>query len=408
MLAYLTDAEGRWDKLESFARANPAVQLVGDRLELAEGATFVFGGDAIDRGPAARRMVATLLEARRRYGERVVLLAGNRDINKLRLRAELGGRPPPRAPSEVRGRRAALLQWILANTMGARQAFEHARTEHRADGSDGSDEAVAARMVEDLRPDGPLTTYLGHCQLAYRHGSTLFVHGAVTRESLGHIPGRPRQDSVDGWIAQLNRFYAEGLDAYRTTPADGETPDAAQAVIDYQAPVRGTRANQASVVYGRTANADNDPRLPEDEVIASLLAAGLQRLVVGHTPSGDLPSVLRRGGFTLVMADNSYGRIERGSRVLIDGERVHVRGACQLDDGREVEVSFWADEDPVGLCTADTGHLIKAPLPAATAAEGDGQMMPSRWLLFRALPELKVEQVAEAVEGRQRRAPESL
>ena len=45
----------------------------------------MFGGDAIDRGPGGRRIVRTLLAARRRYGDRVILLAGNRDINKLRL-----------------------------------------------------------------------------------------------------------------------------------------------------------------------------------------------------------------------------------------------------------------------------------------------------------------------------------
>ena len=130
MIAYLTDVEGRWDKLASFADRNPLVQLAGDRLRLSDGATFVFGGDAIDRGPAGRRIVDTLLAARREYGERVVLLAGNRDINKLRLRRELDGAPPARTPPALReGPRGELLRWIFGNTMGAGEAFDHRATE---------------------------------------------------------------------------------------------------------------------------------------------------------------------------------------------------------------------------------------------------------------------------------------
>jgi len=59
MIAYLTDVEGRWDKVESFVDQNPHVSLKDGALRLADGVTFVFGGDAIDRAThrcaAARR-----------------------------------------------------------------------------------------------------------------------------------------------------------------------------------------------------------------------------------------------------------------------------------------------------------------------------------------------------------------
>jgi hypothetical protein len=86
-IAYVTDLEGRWDKLATFAEGQADVWLARDgSLALAEGVTFVFGGDVCDRGAGSRRLVEVLLEAKRRYGDRVVLLAGNRDLNKLRLR----------------------------------------------------------------------------------------------------------------------------------------------------------------------------------------------------------------------------------------------------------------------------------------------------------------------------------
>ncbi|MEO7733075.1 MAG: metallophosphoesterase, partial [Kofleriaceae bacterium] len=120
MLAYVTDVEGRWDKLVSFAEGNPHVWLDGTALRLADGVTFVFGGDAIDRGPHGRRIVATLLAARRDYGDRVVLIAGNRDLNKLRLVRDLVTPPAGAPPGATRG---ALLRWIFQATMGAPRAF---------------------------------------------------------------------------------------------------------------------------------------------------------------------------------------------------------------------------------------------------------------------------------------------
>ena len=99
----------------SFTTGNPHVSLTDGELRLGEGVTFVFGGDAIDRGAHGRRFVALLLAAQRRYGERVVLLAGNRDLNKLRLVTELGGQPHRLAPAT--STRAELLRWTLANTM---------------------------------------------------------------------------------------------------------------------------------------------------------------------------------------------------------------------------------------------------------------------------------------------------
>jgi hypothetical protein len=393
MLVYTTDVEGRWEKLASFARDNPYVHLVDGRLGIAPGATFVFGGDAIDRGPDGRRLVATLLDAKRRHGDRVVLLAGNRDINKLRLRRELAGFPPARAPEDVRAHRPTLLRWIFANTMGTKGAFEHRHAELLAEGRAAADEDVVESFLADLAPDGVLTAYLRECCLAWRAGATLFVHGGVTDESVGAVPDRGRLDDVDRWIAELNRFYAEQIDAYQTGTMGPDGPGWA-ALVRYQAPVPGTRANQGSVVYGRTANEDNDPRLPEPAAIERLLRDGVERVILGHTPAGDVPSALRHGRFVLLMADNSHGRVETGSQVFVDGDRLSFAGRCKLDDGRVVDVRATV-EPPVGLCTADSGHLVKARLEAG-------------WLLFRALPGYRTEQIEGSIEGRPLGAPRSL
>jgi hypothetical protein len=391
-VAYLTDVEGLWDKVVDFARDNPLVQLDGDRIVLADGATFVFGGDAIDRGPWSRRVVAALLDAKRRHGERVILLAGNRDINKMRLARELTGSPPARAPREVvEAGRAALLRWILDHTMGARRAFDMRLAELSHEAGAVTAEDVAESFLADVSPGGPLTEYLAACQLAYRHEGTLFVHGAVTGESLGAVPGHARKiDDIDEWIAALNGFYREQVTAYRERRMVGGEPAWAP-LVAYQAPVPGTRLHQASVVYGRPADGLGNPVLPAPEVTAALMRAGIGRVVVGHTPSGDTPSVLREDGFQLVIADNSYGRVERGTQLEIDGERLRVAASVLLDGGSEAAVRFelpsLSGAGPVGLRDATTGRLVKGKLES-----GD-------YLGFRFLEGYTVEQTPLSAEA---------
>ena len=387
MIAYLTDVEGRWDKVESFVEGNPHVSLVDGALRLADGVTFVFGGDAVDRGPHGRRVVSLLLAARREYGERVVLLAGNRDINKLRLWRELAGHPPPRAPSAPR---PELLRWIFEHTMGARDAFAHRAAELRAEGRGGSDTEVVESILEDLAPGGAMRAYLRECRLVARMGATLFVHGAITRESLGVVPGRSeRLADVDAWASALNELYAQELSAFDR----GLEP---RTLIAYQAPREGTRWNQGSVVYGRLTDEHANPQLPDADVVAQLHACGVGRLVVGHTPSGDCPAIVRDGRFELVLADSSHGRVERGSQLVLTDDEVSVSGVTVLDDGRHASVRFSSKriepDAPLGMRDRATGQLVKARL-----ADGD-------YLLFRGLSGYRVEQRAASSEDVGRRA----
>lgn len=391
-VAYVTDVEGSWERLESFCRDNPQVRLDDDgRLQVTAGATFVFGGDAIDRGPAARRVVRTLLEAKERQPEQVVLLAGNRDLNKLRLVRELEGHLPRRAPDEVRALpRAELLKWIFAHTMGAADAFEHRRTELTLETRAHDDESVAQSFLDDLAPGGDLERYLARCQLGFRAGHTLFVHGGLAAEALtvvpGEAPGDLRRLDVDEWLARLERFYAGQMAAFGARALEPDGRPAWESAILYQAPLRGKKSNPGSVVYGRMCDEHNNPALPSREVIEALLRAGVRRIVVGHTPSGDTPSIVRATEtarpFEVIIADNSRSRVATGSKLFVRDEAFRVEARCVLDDGapRPVQVELAADDraTPIGK-RIDDGSLVKAEL-------ADG------WLVFRYKPAFEVTQ----------------
>jgi hypothetical protein len=249
-----------------------------------------------------------------------------------------------------------------------------------------SEEDVVDSFLEDLGPHGELRAYLSACRLVYRHGNTLFVHGGVHEHSLGLVPTGERVEGVDAWGEALNGWYHEQLAAFAEGRMQGDGTPAWEPLIAYQAPVPGKRINTASVVYGRMADESNHPTLPSPALIETLARSGIHRLLVGHTPSGDCPSVLREEDFELILADNSYGRVEGASRVLLGEERVWVEGQVKLDDGRlepvKLQLGLGDSALPVGRKLVDSGQLVKGPL---TSGE---------WLLFRALPQFRVEQLA--------------
>lgn len=397
-VAYLTDIEGMWSKVESFANGNPLVRLDGETLAVAEGALFVFGGDAVDRGPHSRRIIRSLLDVKRRQPSQVVLLAGNRDLNKLRLRRELHGHPPQRMPEDVRSRPLPdQLRWIFSHTMGAGFAFEHRRTELNG----ATDDDVVQSFMDDVADGGAHLEYLKRCQLGFRHGATLFVHGGVTDESFLAVPGGRRTESVEAWLAALNGWFAQQMTAVLEDRLDADGKPAWSALMAYQAPLPGTRLNQTSVVYGRTADPDNNPLLPPRAVREQLNREGIRRLVVGHTPNGDSPSLLRAPGFEQVIADNSHARGPEGACVLLDDEQTKVDAVTVLDDGsrHRVRFSLRLDDEatPIGRRLRRTGELLK------------GQLESGALLGFRYLPGYRCEQRAVALrelDGEQLDIPE--
>jgi hypothetical protein len=143
-------------------------------------------------------------------------------------------------------------------------------------------------------------------------------------------------------------------------------------------------------VYARPCDSFGNPTVPPEHVIGALRSSDVRRVVIGHTPSGDCPAIVRDdAGFELVLADNSYGRTEGGSRVTIDAAGVlRTEGTTVLDSGERelVATELAAETDPgrafVGLRDERTGRLVKARL-----ARGD-------FLTFRALEGRRVEQIA--------------
>lgn len=108
-VGFVTDIEGNLDFWRRYVEQSEVLYLDREApiedglwgreppLRLREGCVFVHGGDSFDKGPGDVVVASELVKLKRRYPDRVFLILGNRDLNKLRMSSEL-------APSLVNAR----------------------------------------------------------------------------------------------------------------------------------------------------------------------------------------------------------------------------------------------------------------------------------------------------------------
>ena len=174
-IGYVTDVEGDLGFWQRYCAISEVIDDSGglDELRLRPGCHFVFGGDSVDKSSGDLRFLRSLLALRQRDPDRVHLVLGNRDINKMRLLAELDGSRdnwlaasehpgvywragggPEGGPSTPATYLAALtgsraldtvanrLRYMLADNMGSPRAFEFRRQELAALGVNAAAVAV--------------------------------------------------------------------------------------------------------------------------------------------------------------------------------------------------------------------------------------------------------------------------
>lgn len=406
-LGYVTDVEGNLDYFLRYVEQSKVLRidessspsatstnsstlksvfldLVGDNTY------FVFGGDAVDKGPGDIRLVRALVGLKKRYPERVFLLVGNRDLNKLRFTAELSEEdmardlheiPPPhwdpKAPSileylqnkqnklregkgvhktiEKLNTRVHRLQYLLKHTLGCPETFEFRRQElallrevfelHITD-----EDVVESFLFEVADPEGSLRQYMEVADVAIVLGNTLFCHGAVDTNTMKFVP---RDDSkfenpaskppagamiqnVHDWTRALNKYLKKGLADHLQRPLWNEdrTSRGGESLMALQNRPAMWGRSIVSNCYGdggvittehanlirtnpeRVAQEATNPMIfeaissdPLDTSVANWLhEQGIQRIVVGHKPTGDCPAVLSAiyHGVEIVSADTSY------------------------------------------------------------------------------------------------------
>jgi hypothetical protein len=459
----------------------------------------VFGGDLFDHGPGDLRLATALVDFKARFPDRVHLIAGNRDLNKLRLLTELDEHVlalPPSHPSaffpywqqpkyvttlaQYLERRAKVarrvtkgaaaeytaldfvpkswretgtkkqqqqdgrdlnrverLRWILRHTMGAPDAFENRRHELGILGHARSNEEVEVSDMDVFRSfqgsveqGGIVRDYMEQTQLMLILGDSMYVHGAIRDCNVGWVPPLLSSSSSSSssstsihtdafaWCRALNEWQRHQMRAWRVAGSNltaepffkkwERLQDDAPAAevgrhLPQDHPMR-LRAGGCLMDYGVPGGAEGkavvhsswldvehrpDPAaVGSGRVSAMITNAGIARVVTGHVPHGDCPTMLRGGGgdgddndsFAVLMCDTTYcagtpgdwhSRGDTAVEVLVEsGEAVNPKrgkaSSCRIHgmfvDGESFDfcVEDWAQE--MGKAMPD-GRYVGHPRP---------------------------------------------
>ena len=213
-VGYITDLEGDLDTFNRYLGSGRAVLFRDEKEELqlrSPTAAFVFGGDLFDRGPGDLQLARELVALKKRHPDRVFLIMGNRDINKMRFTAELQAGEVALGPDSAfqpwwdpkatkladflakkgwTDTPVARLKWMLTCTLGSPHAFGHRRAElARLAGKDVA-EISEAEVLESysqsvLDKNGEVVAYLRNAQVGVIIGDTLFVPWSGGEASFG-------------------------------------------------------------------------------------------------------------------------------------------------------------------------------------------------------------------------------
>ncbi|GMI01964.1 hypothetical protein TrST_g6105 [Triparma strigata] len=330
---FLTDVEGNNAYLENFlARSRILSVNSTGGYDLSPNGYFVYGGDSVDKGTADIRVVKMLVALKKKYPERVFLILGNRDMNKLRFPAELDekslatssdiywdSRHTPFAawcqeklqqPTE----QASKIRWMLECTMGSSTTFETRRMElaemKLIEKNLVTDKMVTNSFLESVDPKGKdawMLEYVKLGQLMLILDNSLFVHGGLKENLLGCVPGSDPEveaDEVDAeaWCTALNEWKNDMVRAYVKNPkGEGHLQ-----LLDYGVP-GGNRGK--TCVYNNMLNNGNCVA-PDIGVEEFCEVNGVRRIFVGHQPHGECPSVIKRSSVTIFVCDTSFSDVD--------------------------------------------------------------------------------------------------
>lgn len=363
-IEFFSDIEGNWDYFSSLVSRSSVVEFSPDdgKILLAPDSIFVHGGDAPDKGPGDIRVVKALSRLKRDYPDRVFLICGNRDTNKLRFSSELADGETGESTDiywdtnavkyrdfiereSIADGPISSLKWMLECTMGCPTTFETRRAElasiqGQKSISSISDNDVLQSFKDSVDPSGSdpwMLDYLRCGQLMLIVGDCLFVHGAVLNKCLGKVPGQDTvAEGLQGWCEALNAFMAENVAEFERQPRwDCERHRGGELIMNYGVP---NGFSGATVVYNSYMVNGNCVE-PDEEVIKYLSNAGIRRVFTGHQPTGDCPAVISVDGLSVFMCDTSYSDVKadksrnpannRGkalSNVVITSESTTVTG----------------------------------------------------------------------------------
>jgi len=405
VIEFITDVEGHWEYFLRLAHCSKVLYWDDEErgdwgpgiLRLRANGMLVFGGDAPDKGPGDIRLVKTLLGLKKRFPQQVYFILGNRDIMKLRFISELHEVGPPgqewlptwdlkaktfdqfleeHQDKGIERNKLGKLKWLLHCTMGCQDTtFDTRKRELAILKGRASDADVLSSYISSVDSQSADPWMLEFCRfgkIALVIGDILFLHGGISTESYGIVPGKEgRCSSVKDWVDQLNAWKDQQLQDFCRSPLfykdqNGKQRRGGEDLILYGTPAAG----KSSVIYHNPFQ-DGNPVQRSEEVQDFLQKSGIDRVLSGHQPHGQTPTVVRHPhtGLLAITADTSRsdskaskifnpadnrGIVYSAVRLLRDS--VEIEG--QLADGRYHGCKLHRDPEKDKLPDALVGRQL--------------------------------------------------
>jgi len=238
----VSDVEGQWDYFSNFVEhskglsfavpAEPSLRRDPDllELELEDGWHFVYGGDACDKGSGTLRFLEAMVTLKKKSPNRVHLLFGNGDINRLRWADELR-QSDLTQPKEVTGplwAAAGPFQFEPEDFETRREELAHMEGKFT---HEVTDKDVMKSYLEGLKQGGWLHEYLHLAQMGVMLGETLFVDGqviALSPEEVGTVTAEEKEKAgleMEDWVTRLNSWARNRLEEMDQKPPWEKLPD---------------------------------------------------------------------------------------------------------------------------------------------------------------------------------------
>ncbi len=387
VVGVLGDLEGNIARFDDYIKGSDILFYNDEgEVDLRPGKKFLFQGDVMDRGPGSIRIMKALIQLKDKYPNDITIILGNRDINKLKIISLVKEHENGPIPQLIFKWYKALLKnqykvkfsdnisfsnfqelaapydnpvnrlKVFLAGMNAPQAFEFRREELtilKPSQAPFTDDMVFKSFMDDFKKEGLLHRYLIRGQLGKVIDGNLFVHGAVTPDNYGYVPGKTRRinDAIK-WLDELNIWAKEEINAWWSDPFAG------QALLNYHAPRLGRISNTSSVIYARFSDGTGNAQAPTRRLIKKLNNSGIHRVVVGHTPAGDYVSLVKSPGLEIVLTDNSFSTMQSASQVTISGEQVVIQSKTPDGEPVWVQSNYNYLDTPFGLKTHKGQRVI--------------------------------------------------
>jgi hypothetical protein len=397
IIEVMPDVEGCWNKVISFISKSRIFTIGSNfgpenfkQIKMRSNSKFVCLGDTIDNGPNNLAILRFLKFLKEKYGNQVVFIIGNRDLNKIRLKFEImnykprinlsrlvpGNNQPPvdygtQTPVER-------LQWLLKNTFGAPNTFDFIKNEIKAT----DDNAVVDKYLEILEDighgdKGLLTYYLMNGKLIYYDKKTksLFTHGGINCKNFE----KSNAKSISDWVYILNNWYLDKLNRAYSIKNEEDIEE----LLLYQDERDYIKDDNKGAIYSvilsrpwKTPPISN----PDIGLGTSIIEEGcfdkiakdVKFIFVGHTPVGQMPVMMRvnkdNKEIIYIFCDTTFaGRVGNiklvKGNVIIDAQYNKKQSLTPKDICTKVELSdlidvTYSSEDPnIGL-TKEDGLVI--------------------------------------------------